>query len=147
MIDPKAPMSLGAFIAVVGTLITWVLFYIQIRNFRAAEQARRRNDDEHMEELIEKVCEAFTNSDSFLLRRDRAMIAVAQNVTDEQFRIRASSFVDAAVDQQRRAECERRIAALERSHMEIQKDFREAAGKISAEVTTNIAKFLRKSGD
>lgn len=138
-----APLNLGVFIAVIAVLITWALFGLQIVNFRRSEQKRRRDDDEHLKEIISEVCEAFTKSDSYLLRRDKEMIAVAQNVTEEAFRIRASSFVDSGVYKTNRENDIERTARIEAAVLAVQKDFEQAAGKIAAEVTTQVAKLLR----
>jgi hypothetical protein len=136
-------VNAGALIAIIGTLILWIRFVMDLRSFKASEEKRRREEREHQEELIVKVCEAFTNSDAFQLRRDRAMIATAQSVTDESFRVRAQSFVDAAVDAERHRELNRRISAVEEAMTGVRKDFSEAAGKIAAEVTTQVARLLK----
>jgi len=142
MVDTTAPMSLGAFVACVGILLTWILGAIAIRKFVIEERKRRRDDDGHLEELIQKVCRAFTESDAYQLRRDRAMITVAQSVTDEAFRIRAGSFVDANVDAERRGQVERRMLAVEKAVTDLRSDFKVVAASIAKEV----AKELREKG-
>jgi hypothetical protein len=139
----KNLVDIGAIVAIAGTLILWVRFAMDVRNFRVREEKRRRDDEEHLEELIVKVCEAFTNSDSYLLRRDRAMIQVAQSVTEEAFRLRASSFVDSAVDAERHRELNRRIESIEKAVIDMRADFSEAAGKIASEVTLQVSRLLK----
>lgn len=134
VVDTTQPMSLGAFIAVVGVLLTWILGGIAIRKFVVEERRRRRDDEEHLDTLILKVCQSFTESDAYQLRRDRAMITVAQSVADEAFRIRASSFVDAGVDDERRAQLERRLTALENAMTALRADFAAAGPRIAGEV-------------
>lgn len=138
MVDTSEPMSLGALVAVIGVLLTWILGAIAIRKLVIEERKRRRDDDKHLEALIEKICKAFTESDTYQMRRDRAMIAVAQSVTEESFRIRAPSFVDSSVDAERRANVERRIAALEVSMAALRTDFAMAAVKIGHEVVKQM---------
>lgn len=138
MVDPAQPMSVGAAIAIVGVLITWVLFGIAIRKFVVGERERKRKDDAFLETLIEKICKSFTESDQYQLRRDRAMIAVAQSVADEAFRIRAPSFVDAGVDGERRQQTERRLDALEKAVSALRTDFATAAASIAREVVREM---------
>lgn len=137
-VDTSQPMSLGALVAVVGIVLTWILGAIAIRKFVIEERKRRRDDEEHLEELIGKVCKSFTESDAYQMRRDRAMISVAQSVVEESFRSRAPSLVDAGVDAERRANTDRRIAVIEESLLTLRTDFAAAAMKIAREVVKEM---------
>lgn len=66
------------------------------------------------------------------------MISVAQSVAEEAFRLRASSFVDSAVDAERRAQLERRLAMLENATSSLRTDFAVAAAGIAQEVVQAI---------
>lgn len=138
MVDTTAPMSLGAVVAVVGTILTWVLGGIAVWKFAAEGRKRRRDDDAHLEDLIERVCRAFTESDAYQLRRDRAMISVAQAVTEEAFRMRAPSFVDSDVDRERREQAERRLTVIETTLADLRSDFKAAAMSIAREVVREL---------
>lgn len=134
------PESNGLAIIVLafGMLAQFVLYLTKIRSYQIADKKAKREDEKYLQDLIKQVCKEFTQSDEYLLRRDRSQISVAQAVMDEGFRIRSPSFVDMKAYEATQAEIQRRLGALEQIafsiRSDIKNDFKDAANELIREM-------------
>ncbi len=149
MIDTSAPLSLGAVLAGIAILISWVGFAITIRTFRAAERDREtalvlhaQEEEARIERMATRACKELAASDDYILRRERAIEQVSKAVVDEEFRMRADSFVDAKVFQRADQDLNRHLSRLEASVNANTAELGRISGKISQDITTQIAAFL-----
>lgn len=130
--------SIPPWLTILGFVISWLSFGTVLYRLTREQKKDRREDEQYLQDLIKRVCTEFTNSDAYLLRRDRAMISIAQSVTEEAFRERARSFIDSGVYLANRASDNARIERLENTMMtlrsDLRKDFEEAGEKIAARV-------------
>jgi hypothetical protein len=139
---PPAELTFGLFIGAIAILLTWILFGIAVINFRASARKREIEANERLNQMAWRVCKEHTSSDEFLTRRTRESELVAKRLIDEEFRQRNSSFMEQKVFEQYEKNQERRFGVLEDLIAENTRALGLLGGRISSEVTTQVASFL-----
>lgn len=131
-------MSMGALVAVIGLLMTWIGFAITMWRFR---NELRRNDEEAITRLVtiaRRECEAYHHTEEHGRRIENKIRTTTALQMDEEFRKRASSFVDAGVYSARHDEVRNRIDKIENT---ILANTREIGAMASQVATLNA--YLR----
>jgi hypothetical protein len=113
--NPDAPLSVWALFSIVGILITWAVFLINVRKWRLEEAEHRIKIERDHEATARRVARDVVYEEIYSEKRDKRVRELAQHEISYAFSKRAESFVDAKQYETDRRNFNERMERLETS--------------------------------